>query len=568
MTNNLVFSYPEILGMFGRHLMSGRTESRAFLGWYLEHYFRLEESDSQDTICDGPDDKGIDGIYVDDNFEKIVVFQTKLYQNTRKTLGDVTLKEFAGTMDQLKSKASIENLVATTVNIELKGLIKDLDIANLVEKGYKITGIFITNAEADNNAKNYTAQRPDITIFDKVRLSEDWVAAGESAPVHSSVTFRLDGQMAIEYTTPDATVFVAPLLATELVTLPGLQSGELFAWNVRKALGRTKVNKAIAESVNEQAEHKNFILYHNGLTILAESAMRENDHITIDGYTVVNGCQSLTTLHEQRAKITNELRLLTRIIMLPPQNELAAKITRHSNNQNSINARDLQSNSNIQKRLQTEFRRDFPGIFDYEIKRGERLTAESVITNEEAARLLLAFDLQQPWSCHQSYKLFDELHSEIFGRPEVTASRIVALQILHQAVLNSLNLFRDQLVANYKLVQFFMLYLIRQAMQEDDAGKAFISNAGRLIEIVGTDTALCIFSPIVADLITDLNAEIEERKEGNNPFDHKRELKSPTAIKTLSKQIIPSYVKAIRRDRATSFTVELAKYGINPESLK
>jgi hypothetical protein len=85
---------------------------------------------------------------------------------------------------------------------------------------------------------------------------------------------------------------------------------------------------------------------------------------------------------------------------------------------------------------------------------------------------------------------------------------------------------------------------------------------------VGADNALKIFAPIVADLITDLNAEIEERREGSNPFDHKRELKSPTAIKTLSKQIIPSYVKAIRRDRATSFTGELAKYGVNPGDLQ
>ena len=91
--------------------------------------------------------------------------------------------------------------------------------------------------------------------------------------------------MPIEYKTPDATVYVAPVLATELVALAGLQSGELFAWNVRQALGRTKVNKAIADSINEQSEHKNFLLYHNGLTILAEKAEHLEDHLVIDGYT-------------------------------------------------------------------------------------------------------------------------------------------------------------------------------------------------------------------------------------------------------------------------------------------
>src|SRR5690606_37470291 len=145
-------------------------------------------------------------------------------------------------------------------------------------------------------------------------------------------------------------------------------SGELFAWNVRQTLGKTKVNKAIAESIKSQPEHKNFLLYHNGLNILAEEAEFEEGLLTINGYTVVNGCQSLTTLFENRASISEELRLLTRIIKLPPGSDLAAKITRHSNNQNAISARDLQSNSGIHRRLQTEFP-ELDGSFGYQIKR-------------------------------------------------------------------------------------------------------------------------------------------------------------------------------------------------------
>src|SRR5690242_267592 len=107
-------SYPKIVDNFGRHNIPGRTESRAFLGWFLENYYRLEEADAQDAICDGFDDKGIDGVYVDDNLEKITVFQTKLIQNEKKTLGDVALKEFAGSIDQFKSKEKVDRIAATT----------------------------------------------------------------------------------------------------------------------------------------------------------------------------------------------------------------------------------------------------------------------------------------------------------------------------------------------------------------------------------------------------------------------------------------------------------------------
>jgi hypothetical protein len=184
--------------------------------------------------------------------------------------------------------------------------------------------------------------------------------------------------------------------------------------------------------------------------------------------------------------------------------------------------------------------------------------AGQVITNEEAARLLLAFDLQQPWSCHQSYRLFDELHSEIFGRPEVTASRIAALYVAHRSVLDSLPLLKSQLAANYRLMQYFLLYLLRQSLDVDSQGRRFVESAGDILEEIGSDKLLIAMKNIVADLIVDLNAEVADREELKNPFDHKRELKSPTAVRAMAKQLIPSYEKAIRRNRATSFTVELA----------
>ena len=42
-----------------------RTEARASVAWFLENIYRLELTDAEDCVCDGPDDKGVDGIYVD-----------------------------------------------------------------------------------------------------------------------------------------------------------------------------------------------------------------------------------------------------------------------------------------------------------------------------------------------------------------------------------------------------------------------------------------------------------------------------------------------------------------------
>ena len=555
----LDLTYPNIVGAFGNHNIPGRTESRAFLGWFLEHYYRLEETEAQDAICDGFDDKGVDGIYIDENLEKITVFQTKLVQNDKKTLGDTALKEFSGSLDQFKTRASVEHVIATTTNIELRELLKSHDVAALVDKGYSVTGVFITNVSADKNANNYLATRPDVIAFDGAMLQSEWIAPGNSAPVHSKVALSLDGHAAIEYKTVEATVYIAPLLASELVGLSGIQSTELFDWNVRKSLGRTKVNKAIAESINKQDEHKNFVLYHNGLTILAETADLTSDKLEIDGYTVVNGCQSLTTLFQNKSKISNELRVVTRIVKLPPQSDLAAKITRHSNNQNSISARDLQSNSTIQRRLQTEFNRAFGNKIFYEIKRGETATgASTIIPNEEAARLLLAFDVQEPWACHQSYRLFDDLHSEIFGRPEVDAYRIVALDIFQDAILESFSKLKDQLIANYRLTRYFMLYVLRQAISIDQAGRDFVANPYPLLKELGFDGLRKAAMGVLGDLIIDFNAELDDRLAAGDPFDHKRELKSPSAVKKLTGEILSNYQKGVNRGKSVSFSGEVA----------
>ena len=62
----LNLAYPAILQLFGRHAVKQRTESRQLLAWFLENYYRLEESEVDDCICDGPDDKGLDAIYANE----------------------------------------------------------------------------------------------------------------------------------------------------------------------------------------------------------------------------------------------------------------------------------------------------------------------------------------------------------------------------------------------------------------------------------------------------------------------------------------------------------------------
>lgn len=293
------------------------------------------------------------------------------------------------------------------------------------------------------------------------------------------------------------------------------------------------------------------------MTILCQELEQEGDKFTISKYSVVNGCQSLTSLYDHRSKLTDDLRVLARLIKLPPDHGLTEKITHHSNNQNPINARDLQSNSTIQRRLQAEFNLTYPEEVFYRIKRGEPELAPTVIDNDEAGRLLLSFDLKQPWTCHQSYKILDELHAEIFARPEVSAHRIVAIADLHSVIVASMDEIDNKMLAAYRLSQYFLLYLLRQALEQSEDGKKFCAEPDTFItQKNGRERMKHCAKRIISDLIIDFNAELQERDEAGKPFDFKRELKSPNPVRELARNIIPQYQKAVSRKRVSSFGEE------------
>jgi hypothetical protein len=144
MSTTLDLTYPAVLEHLARHRVIGRTESRAFMAWSLENYYRLEDFAALDCVCDGPGDRGIDGIYVDENLETVDVFQNRLLQNTARTVGDTSLKEFVGTLAQFNNPRYIEEVERTTSNHELRELIRERALADKVTQGYEVRGTFFT----------------------------------------------------------------------------------------------------------------------------------------------------------------------------------------------------------------------------------------------------------------------------------------------------------------------------------------------------------------------------------------------------------------------------------------
>lgn len=526
------------------------TESTQFLRWFLENIFRTEVQEADDACVDNKQDKGVDGILVNDALEVVYVFQAKVRQKAGSKVGDTELKEFSGTLKQFASGETVQALLDGQANAQLKAALLRGGVKAKVEAGYTVEGVFCCNAKLNEDGKAYIASAPEISVYDASRIAAEFVDLDASIGIKDKFEFDTSDTEVIEYQTAEgvsARIFLANAL--QLTHMKGIADQTLFSQNVRLALGNTKVNKSLVASIRDKSEHKNFPLYHNGITVLC-SAIDETkgEHLGIQDYVVVNGAQSLTSLLTSKASITADLRVLVKVVALGDDTQLSEKITHNSNNQNAIKARDQKSNNPIQQRLKKEVAALQFSNFVLEVKQGELNPKKEVLRNEDAGLALLAIDLGEPWACHQKYKVMDESHAKIFGRSDVTGAKLVFCHLLVESMLVVLDGFDDPVFGHYNLTKFFLAHAVSQIVQGEDSVKAALTDPRKLFAEGKVDAFVTIFSGIASTTVDDLNAEIGELIE-EGKFDYKRDLKSPTWCKTMTVKLVSAYKKDVKRKR-------------------
>jgi hypothetical protein len=550
-------TYPKILELFPEHLDPKRTESAAFLIWYLENYLRLDQIQAVDSVCDQKGDKGVDGIYINEDSNTIEIYQSKISQKKVSSIGDTSLKEFEGTLNQFKDADSIRNLMKSAGKADVAHLIARLDLENIIDD-YDVKGVFLSNTNLDSNGSDYLKNNASIKFVGKKELVDTFISSSRNARISKPATFDISGYETATYIVDkDHSAIIAPLKAAELVKLDGITNQALFAFNVRGPLGRTQVNRDIAASVRNPARHKLFPLFHNGITIIANEVKAEKDRITIQDYYVVNGCQSLSELYNNAASITDQLRVLVKLIRMEATSPLSADVTSFSNNQNGVKARDFKSNNPIQIRLQNEFNTAYKGKYFYEIKRGEESKGATTITNEDAGLLLMAFDLKKPWATHRKYQVFEDEHAGLFGRPGVTAHRIVLYYLLMSRVEEAMKGLKNSLFAKYALTKYILLYIFRLILDDDPVGDEMLQSPQTFTLDKTKSKALqtCI-DTILSDVVIDLNAEVEQLGED---FDYRDKMRDEAWVRNLSLRVVAEYRKLVARARIDSLSSQFAQ---------
>jgi len=154
----------------------------------------------------------------------------------------------------------------------------------------------------------------------------------------------------------------------------------LFARNIRKSLGLTQVNLSLVETLTQNAQ--SFWYFNNGITVLCDAIepvywSRTSRHgpveLRLQGATVVNGAQTVAATHEAMQADTEAFGngyVGVRVISIAGcPDDFATEVTKATNTQNRVEARDFVALDPVQSQIREDFALSLQKT--YVVKRGE-----------------------------------------------------------------------------------------------------------------------------------------------------------------------------------------------------
>ncbi|OZD38989.1 hypothetical protein CH252_30990 [Rhodococcus sp. 06-1477-1B] len=540
--------------------IGSRTESAALLAWFLINVWRMDPEDADSAICDGGGDKGIDALVVDDDLSELTVFQAKfVHDPSKKTQGDSDLKSLVGAAAWFDSPESVDKLLAAKPNQELKNLVVRQGVREkMVEGVHSVRLIFVTNAELDSAGRAYAEARksgpPPLAVWDRDKLTEIAERTQRPALLADSRTLRSTSAPMVIDLTNQAKMAVCVIPASELVALPGIEDRALFSRNVRLFAGRTRINKELRNTVQNLDEHRLFPAYHNGMTLLTKKIGDVTDaSITLEGVGVVNGCQSLITLYDNKSALTDELQLIVKVVEVTEDDKVADLITYRSNNQNAVTLRDQRSSDGTMRDLQQGVADRFGSKFALVTRVGEVVNATETIENTLAAQLIMAAYLKEPWAAVRKVRLFDQDYRRIFNRT-ITPDRLYLLHLIDKAVGGRRDQLRPDLRASYASIRFSLVRLVCVVLEITDAGMRLLAEPEAWLP---EEEAAVVASleAIAAEVVDSANYHVQAEMAEDSDYDPKVVFKSRGGVGRLETDVLRDARRQAGRPGSYLFTV-------------
>lgn len=452
------------------------NDGQRFVAWYLHRVLLLDVHETKAAITDGQNDKQIDAIVVEDGEERrIRVLQGKFVRPD--AIDAAPLREVLSAWTRLKNLPKLQLECSGKLAERLETMRLALEDDYDVQFELLTTGTLTSAASTDFEAfTQEMAENADfsagLTLVDS-ELLETRLSEAEKRDLPELATeIEVDPDKCLVCTEAGVRVVLAMLPVEQCLKLPGIVDGKLFRRNVRQSLGiSNKVNKAMRDTLVHPEKAKYFFFFHNGITALCRSFTLSDDKkkLRVKALSVVNGCQSLSTIYSSGGKVTdksgNRGSVLFRFYEIP-QDDLSEAISINTNSQSAVKPRDLRSNDKFMRGIKKRYESQVPGAY-FISKRGEPRPADKdaakCVDSPDYAKMVVSWQCQRPNLAANEKKLFDELYKTVF-HAELDAQSILALRLW----LNEIDKHWSHLDINAAIkavkgaARFHMLFIISQ----------------------------------------------------------------------------------------------------------
>jgi hypothetical protein len=354
-----------------------QAEGLAFLVFAVTTLLDLDLETSIQGIVDGPNDCGIDAIYLNNEEVKtlkIYFFSTK-HLRPHKTFPGLDIENAISTISKICTGETLSK-----ANPQLSA--KIIEIKNIInhEKN-KVPEFYLYFVSSSRETVNYestiaSAKEKDIKIsfinaWDLFQILDD---SEKGKDEDRNVIVTTNGPI-LTTRTGKTIGYVVNLSAAEVIKIYEKGGGELvFENNIRYFLGNKTINQEIIETALSKDRSQYFWYLNNGISLICNSIISKQDtsgnyRLELKNPKIINGGQTTKSLLQiGGAPTLKNVQILVRLYEIPEDGNLVSWIVRGVNNQNPIESKDLHANNKIQNIVKRYFAEK--GIL-LESKRGE-----------------------------------------------------------------------------------------------------------------------------------------------------------------------------------------------------
>lgn len=336
--------------------------SQAFIHWYLKNYFNFTAQQIEESLIDGDGDNGIDAIILNEESKELTIMQFKFPNKIENINNEINQADILKTLNgfNLLIQPSDDNIKYNDKFNDYKEQLKDTDIFrfNIFFVGFNKGVIankeyienFSTNFKRDNGSDMY------IYYHDKLTISNIYERINRQSSLEINLRYK---QMVSAYDIDERNIksFVGLVNGKELINAIEDNIETIFDENIRLYEGKTSVNDMIKKTASNENEGSMFYFYNNGITFICDEANNSPNKLSINlkGVSIVNGCQTATSLYElqDKDKLQEDVDILVRVIEISDYTE-RMKITEYLNSQNPIKDSYFIANHTIIRDLQKE----------------------------------------------------------------------------------------------------------------------------------------------------------------------------------------------------------------------